>query len=161
VSATIKAVALELHLDGHAVKGLEMQYMRAQLAKAGTPRPKAIGIDEISIRKGHTCRIAVSDLIRRCPIWFGGEDRPEASMAQFHDWLGDKKSRGVRLAVMDTWKPFRNATLARAPQAAIRCPNCCARSSDGAGRGWGSCAASPRGCRPLRTPRPPRMPARA
>lgn len=27
-----------------------MQYMRAQLAKAGTPAPKAIGIDEISIR---------------------------------------------------------------------------------------------------------------
>ena len=25
--------------------------MRAQLAKAGTPGPKAIGIDEISIRK--------------------------------------------------------------------------------------------------------------
>ena len=33
------------------VKTLEKQYMRAQLAKAGTPGPKAIGIDEISIRK--------------------------------------------------------------------------------------------------------------
>jgi len=60
-----------------------------------------------------------SDLIRRRPIWFGGEDRSEASMVQFYDWLGDKKSRGIRLAVMDMWKPFRNATLARAPQAAI------------------------------------------
>jgi transposase len=40
-------------------------------------------------------------------------------MAQFYDWLGDKKSRGLRLAVMDMWKPFRNATVARAPQAAI------------------------------------------
>ncbi len=60
--------------------------------------------------------IVVSDLIRRRPIWFGGEDRSEASMAQFYDWLGDKKSRGVRLAVMDMWKPFRNATLARSAQ---------------------------------------------
>ena len=118
-SATIKAVALELHLDWHAVKELDKQYMRAQLAKAGTPGPKAIGIDEISIRKGHTYRIVVSDLIRHRPIWFGGEDRSEASMAQFYDWLGDKKSRCIRLAVMDMWKPFRNATLARAPQAAI------------------------------------------
>ena len=25
-------------------------------------------------------------------------------------WLGQKKSRGIRLAVMDMWKPFRNAT---------------------------------------------------
>ena len=52
--------------------------MRAQLKRAGTPGPKAIGIDEISIRKGHTYRIVVSDLIRHRPIWFGGEDRSEA-----------------------------------------------------------------------------------
>ncbi len=117
--ATIKDIAEELHLDWETVKTLEKQYMRAQLTRVGTPGPKAIGIDEISIRKGHTYRIVVSDLIRRRPIWFGGEDRSEASMAQFYDWLGDKKSRRVRLAVMDMWKPFRNATLARAPQAAI------------------------------------------
>ena len=118
-TATISDVASELHLDWRAVKELDKQYMCEQLRRIGTPGPKAIGIDEISIRKGHTYRIVVSDLIRRRPIWFGGEDRSEASMAQFYDWLGDKKSRGVRLAVMDMWKPFRNATLARAPQAAI------------------------------------------
>ena len=119
VSATIKDVAQELHLDWHAVKELHKQYMRAQLAKAGTPAPKVIGVDEISIRKGHTYRIVVSDLIRRRPIWFGGEDRSEKSMALFYDWLGENKSRGIRLAVMDMWKPFRNVTVARAPQAAV------------------------------------------
>ena len=110
--ATIQDIARELHLDWDTVKTLDKQYMRAQLAKAGTPGPKAIGIDEISIRKGHTYRIVVSGLIRRRPIWFGGEDRSEASMTQFYNWLGAKKSRGVRLAVMDMWKPFRNAALA-------------------------------------------------
>ena len=79
--ATIKDVAQEFNLDWDTVKTLDMQYMRAQLAKAGTPGPKAIGIDEISIKKGHTYRIVVSDLIRRRPIWFGGEDRSQASMA--------------------------------------------------------------------------------
>jgi transposase len=118
-TATIKDVAAELHLDWDSVKTLEMQYMRAQLAKAGTPGPKAIGIDEISIRKGHTYRIVVSDLIRRRPIWFGGEDRSEASMAMFYEWLGKKKSARLRLAVMDMWKPFRNVTTVAAPQAAI------------------------------------------
>ena len=93
--------------------------MRAQLARAGAPGPKAIGIDEISIRKGHTYRIVVSDLIRKRPIWFGGEDRKEASMALFYDWLGEKKTRGIGLAVMDMWKPFHTVTGARAPQAAI------------------------------------------
>ena len=90
--------------------------MKAQLARAGTPGPLAIGIDEIAIRKGHTYRIVVSDLLRRRPIWFGGEDR--SSMAQFYAWLG-KKSVRIRLAVMDMWKPFRVATGAHAPKAAI------------------------------------------
>ncbi len=40
-------------------------------------------------------------------------------MSQFYTWLGEKKSRGIRLAVMDMWKPFRTATEEHAPNAAI------------------------------------------
>jgi transposase len=118
-AATIKDVAEELALDWHTVKVLDMQYMEAQLKRAGTPGPQVIGIDEISIRKGHTYRIVVSDLVRGRPIWFGGQDRSEASMGQFYAWLGTTKSSRIRLAVMDMWKPFRLATQAQAPQAAI------------------------------------------
>jgi transposase len=118
-AATIKDVAQETHLNWKTVKELEKQYMREQLRRLGKPGPKVIGIDEVSIAKGHTYRIVVSDLVRRRPIWFGGQDRSEASMAQFFDWLGERKCRGLRLAVMDMWKPFRNTTNAKAPQAAI------------------------------------------
>lgn len=118
-SSTIQDVAKELHLDWDSVKALDRQYMRAQLARAGTPGPRRIGIDEISIRKRHTYRIVVSDLDRKRPIWFGGQDRSEASMDQFYQWLGERKSRRIRLALMDMWKPFRNAAQAHAPQAAI------------------------------------------
>jgi transposase len=118
-STTIKDIAEELKLDWHAVKELDKQYMAAQLAKAGKPGPKVIGVDEISIRKRHTYRIVVSDLIRGRPIWFGGQDRSEASMSEFYAWLGANQRRRIRLAVMDMWKPFRNATQAHAPQAAI------------------------------------------
>ena len=117
--ATIKDVAKELALDWHTVKALEKQYMQAQLARAGTPSPRAIGIDEISIRKSHSYRIVVSDLVRGRPIWFGGEDRSETSMGGFYVWLGERKISRIRLAVMDMWKPFRLATQAHAPQAAI------------------------------------------
>ena len=110
---------LLLALDWHTVKALDMQYMEAQLKRAGTPGPQVIGVDEISIRKGHTYRIVVSDLLRGRPIWFGGEDRSAASMSQFYAWLGQKKSSRIRLAVMDMWKPFRLATNEHAPQAAI------------------------------------------
>ncbi len=119
--STIKDVAQETHLDWRMVKDLEMQYMREQLRRAGTPAPQVIGVDEISIRKGHTYRIVVSDLLRRRPIWFGGKDRSEESMDEFYTWLGPKKSQRIRLAVMDRWKAFRNSTLkeAHAPQARI------------------------------------------
>ena len=93
--------------------------MAEQLRRAGTPGPQVIGIDELSIRKGHTYRIVVSDLIRARPIWFGGTDRSEASMDLFFEWLGPKKSRKIRLAVMDMWKPFRNACAAYVPDAAM------------------------------------------
>ncbi len=119
--STIKDVAQETHLDWRMVKDVEMQYMREQLRRAGTPAPTVIGVDEISIRKGHTDRIVVSDLLRRRPIWLGGKDRSEESMDEFYQWLGPKKSKRIRLAVMDMWKAFRNSTLkdAHAPQASI------------------------------------------
>ncbi len=120
-SATVRDVARELRLDWKTVKALEMEYMREQLRRAGTPGPKVIGIDELSIGRGHNYRIVVSDLVRGRPIWFGGTDRSEKSMDLFFQWLGPRKCKGIRLAVMDMWKPFRNSTLKakNAPQVAI------------------------------------------
>ncbi|MGH6781528.1 MAG: ISL3 family transposase, partial [Sphingomonadaceae bacterium] len=120
-TTTIKDVAEETRLDWKTIKDLDAQYMREQLRRAGKPAPKVIGIDEVSIRKGHTYRIVVSDLERRRPIWFGGKDRSEASMDAFYKELGPTKSKRIRLAVMDMWKAFRNSTLKpeHAPQAAI------------------------------------------
>ena len=40
-------------------------------------------------------------------------------MVEFYEWLGRSKASGIRLAVMDMWKPFTNATRKHAPQAAI------------------------------------------
>jgi transposase len=117
--SALKAVAQEMRLDWKTVKELDKQYMREQLRRTGCPAPEVIGIDEISIRKGHTYRIVVSDLLRRRPIWFGGQGRTESDLDQFYAWLGSKKCRRIRLAVMDMWKAFRAATRRHAPQAAI------------------------------------------
>jgi hypothetical protein len=35
----------------------------------------------------------VSDLVRKRPIWFGGDDRSEASMARFYTWLGRNRGK--------------------------------------------------------------------
>ena len=116
---TIQDVAKEVKLDWHTVKALEKQYMTEQLRRTGVPGPRVIGIDEVSLRKGHTYRIVVSDLVRKRPLWFGGEDGSEASMDMFYEWLGPKKTKKIRLAVMDMWKAFRKSTGTQAPQAAV------------------------------------------
>jgi transposase len=87
-------VAAELKLDWHTVKALDQQYMEAQLKRAGSPGPKAIGIDEISNRKGQSYRIVVSDLVRRRAIWYGGEDRSERPWESSMPGSGRRRVRG-------------------------------------------------------------------
>lgn len=116
---TIKDVAEEFKLDWQTVKAFDQAYMEKQLKRYPPSTPVAIGIDEVSIKKGHTYRIVVSDLVRQRPIWFGGIDRSEESMNMFYEWLGTKRTKRIRLAVMDMWKAFEKSTKQRAPQAAI------------------------------------------
>jgi transposase len=95
--------------------------MREQLRRVGCPAPRVIGIDEIAVGKRPRYRIVVSDLARGRPLWFGGQDRSEASLDEFFAWLGPQKGRKIRVAVMDMGKAFRNSTLkeGHAPQARI------------------------------------------
>ena len=95
--------------------------MRAQVKRAGTPGPKAIGIDEISIRKApHLphCRQrshpSSPDLVR-----WPGSQRDQHGRSSYR-FIGEKKARNIRLAVMDMWKAFRNSTRHYAPQAAVK-----------------------------------------
>lgn len=118
-ASSIKDVAKELKLNWKTVKSLEKQYMKEQLRRSGKIRPRAIGIDEISVRKGHNYRIVVSDLEKRRPIWFGGKDRSTESMDEFYDSIGDKASKNIELTVMDMWKPFEKSAKKNIPQASI------------------------------------------
>ena len=118
-TSTIKDVAEELMLDWKTVKDLDKEYMREQLERASKPNPKIVGIDELSVHKGHDYRIVVSDLERERPIWFGGKDRKEVSMDEFYAFLGENKAKKIRLAVMDMWPAFYNSARKHAPQAAI------------------------------------------
>lgn len=116
---TIKDVARRMHLEWHAVKELDKIYMREQLRRAGPPTPRVIGSDEVAIKKRHVYRIVVSDLEAKRAIWFGGAGRSEKDLEMFYAFLGKEPAEKIRLAGMDMWKAFRNATQAHAPNAAI------------------------------------------
>jgi transposase len=106
---TNTAVAELERLHDSTVKDLDTIYMQKQVQEAGLLAPRAIGVDEIAIRKGHDYRVVVSDLERGRPIWVGGRGRSEADLDVFFAALGAKKSAAIELAAMDMWKPFRNS----------------------------------------------------
>jgi len=117
---TVKKVAELNNLSWDQVWRMEKCYMRRLLEQQPPPEQlRAIGVDEISIRKGHTYAIVVADLDQRRPIWLGGQGRREQDMQLFFDTMGTERCTTIKLAVMDMWKPFRKATLKHAPEARI------------------------------------------
>lgn len=117
---TVKRVAELNNLSWDQVWRMEKCYMRRLLEKHPPAQQlRAIGIDEVSIRKGHTYAIVVADLDQRRPIWLGGQGRTEQDLQLFFDTIGTERSRALELVVMDMWKPFRKATLKNAPTVQI------------------------------------------
>lgn len=99
---------------------MELEYMR-ELMKKHPPsfNIRAIGIDEISVRKGHTYRVVVADLDEHRPVWIGGQGRTKEDIDKFFTEIGEERSMNIELAVMDMWKAFRNSTAEHAPNARI------------------------------------------
>ena len=116
---TNSAVAEAERLHDSTVKTLDKIYMQKQLVSAGPPAPRVIGVDEISVRKGHEYRVVVSDLEAGRPLWVGGQGRKETDLDQFFSTLGDDVKAGIQLAVMDMWPAFRTSTKNNAPNARI------------------------------------------
>lgn len=117
---TVARVAEMNRLSWDQVRRIEVNYMRDLLA-AHPPSAelRVIGVDEISVKKGHTYAIVVADLDSKRPIWIGGNGRKETDFDLFFKEIGPQTASKIRLAVMDMWKPFRNATRHHAPDAQI------------------------------------------
>ena len=73
---TITRVAELNNLSWDQVCRMEKCYMRRLLEQhPPSQQLRTIGVDEISIHKGHTYAIVVADLDQRRPIWLGGQGR--------------------------------------------------------------------------------------
>ena len=114
-------VAAMHNLSWGQVRRLEMIYMKELVDKYPTSkRLRAIGVDEVSIKKGHRYAIVVADMDQQRPIWMSTTlGRDKGHMDAFYKELGDKQCKEIEIAVMDMWKPFRNSLNDNAPQAQI------------------------------------------
>jgi transposase len=118
---TIKEVAERHRLSWDQVRRMDVAYMRELWSKhLPSLRLRAIGVDEISIRKGHSYAIVVADLDQKRPIWMSVElGRAEEDMDRFFDDMGRQRCRSLRLSVMDMWPAFRNSLARHAPKARV------------------------------------------
>lgn len=118
---TVKEVARMNRLSWDQVRRMDTAYMRELLEKhPPAMNLRAIGVDEISIRKGQTYAIVVADMDQKRPIWMSTvHGRSKEDMDLFFLEMGQRRVKHIRLAVMDMWKPFRNSLVEHAPQAEI------------------------------------------
>jgi transposase len=118
---TVKEVAERHRLSWDQVRRMDVAYMRELWSKhLPSLRLRAIGVDEISIRRGHSYAIVVADLDQKRPIWMSSElGRAEEDMDRFFDDMGLQRCRSLRLSVMDMWPAFRNSLERHAPKARV------------------------------------------
>jgi len=80
---------------------------------------RCLGVDEISLRKGHKqFALVLSDLERHCVIAVLAE-RSQKAFEEWLDGLLEAERKAIRLVAMDMWGPYRGVVKARLPQAEI------------------------------------------
>ncbi len=113
------SVAEKAHLHPETVKGIFQRWAkRAEKGRSGW-RVRYLGVDEISLHKGHQqFAMVLSDLERHCVITV----LPERSQEAFEQWLdalSQAERQAIRVVAMDMWGPYRGVVQNKLPQAQI------------------------------------------
>ena len=113
------AVAKREGLHSETVKGIFQRWARRAEKQRQCTRARCLGVDEISLRKGHQqFALVLSDLERHCVIAV----LPERTQKAFETWLAglsDGERQSIRLVAMDMWGPYRGVVHSKLPRAEI------------------------------------------
>jgi transposase len=82
-------------------------------------QPGVLGVDEISVRKGHKqYALVLSDLQRRCVIAVL-PNRLQETFEKWIDGLTKEELKAIKVVSMDMWNPYRQAVRKKLPHAQI------------------------------------------
>jgi transposase len=78
----------------------------------------AMGVDEVAHRKGHQYLTLVYQIDAGCRrlLWVA-ESRTTKAFKGFFTWLGERRSKALRVVCSDMWKPYLNVIQRHAGQA--------------------------------------------
>jgi len=80
---------------------------------------RVLGVDEISVRKGHkNYALVLTDLERRCVLEVF-DNRLQETFEAWLDGLSEQEKRAIKGVSMDMWNPYRHAVQRKLPKAKI------------------------------------------
>jgi transposase len=107
---SIKDVAERVGMHWNTVKEIDKKRLSRRIPKAvDLKRIRLLGIDEISIQKGHRYLTIVVDLERGAVVWVG-RDRSKQSLKPFFKRLRRLRVKPQAIA-MDMWDPYLDAVV--------------------------------------------------
>lgn len=116
---TRKHVALQERLSESTVLGIFKKWATQATRQPRRRGVRVLGVDEISLRKGHKqYALVFSDLERRVVI----DVLPNRRKDTLEKWLDDlteEERRAIRVVSMDMWKPYRQAVRKKLSHAEI------------------------------------------
>jgi len=113
------AVAEREALHPETVKAIFQRWAKRAEKQQQRQRVRCLGVDEISLRKGHQqFALVLSDLERHCVIAVLAE-RSQQAFEQWLDSLSAAERQAIRVVAMDMWGPYRGVVKTKLPQAEI------------------------------------------
>ncbi len=80
---------------------------------------RVLGVDEISVRKGHkNYALVLTDIERRCVLEVF-DNRLQETFEQWLAGLSKQQQRAIKVVSMDMWNPYRYAVRRKLPKAKI------------------------------------------
>ena len=114
-----KQVALQEGLSESTVLDIFKKWAKQAVRQSCRHGVRVLGVDEISLRKGHKqYALVLSDLERRVVIAV----LPNRRKDTFENWLDDlteEERRAIKVVSMDMWKPYRQAVRNKLSHAEI------------------------------------------
>jgi len=115
----IEAVAEKERLHPETVRLIFGRWAKRAEKKKIRQIVRCLGIDEISLRKGHKhFAMVLTDLERHCVVAVL-EERSQKALEDWLSELSEAERKAIRLVGMDMWGPYRGVITAKLPHAQI------------------------------------------
>lgn len=114
-----QGTAREYGLNWKSVASIVKRAVQYGLKHRARPPVHAIGIDEVSRRKGQVYLTVVYDLERRVLLWVGADRTEEAVRPFFTKEMGRRRCQTLRVVCMDMWAAYAKLVREHAVHAQI------------------------------------------